>query len=527
MQKKSPPVRKDFKKSWGGAEALGGEFAGSNNWVIAPHRTQKGHALLANDPHFDLNRPPLVFWSLLDSGSWKLFGGSVPGIPVVISGTNERVSWGITNAYMDVSDVAYVLKKEVEPLLKKERPEVLVKMGPFYFRFNLKTIYQTQDPLVKFRVLPFHAPSGYRLLLKWSGFWLQSKDVESIFDLPLAKSALELQSVIRTIKIPTWNFVMADREGNIAYQTTGWIPKRTRPPLYGVPKMPYRTFQRWRFLLDEELPQLKNPSRGYIITANHRHWPASYKYHLGRGYHPAFRAKRLEELIGSQVYHTVKGNQLIQCDSLAVDSRYFLPLLTRHLRSLSEKEKLIREWAALEVLDFTLGCEACGGYRFLMDTLKKVWRQQEPGLYRLLSQKALTKVQQKQLERAFRKTKKKLGGGTGLRSWGKIHIADFPHLSPYPHFKKMGIASKGDRYSVAPGTASFKRGRFHHEVGAIHRLVIEMRPKPQIYGLLVGDNLETNFSDDAHASKTETSDKSDEAEAYQLWQKCHLKKIPW
>src|SRR5690606_26609304 len=83
---------------------------GSNNWALAPSRTRDGKALLANDPHLMLSNPPVFYLAHLDAvtegrGTLHVAGATFPGIPAVVIGRNERVAWGATVAYYDVTDV--------------------------------------------------------------------------------------------------------------------------------------------------------------------------------------------------------------------------------------------------------------------------------------------------------------------------------------------------------------------------------------------------------------------------------------
>src|SRR5207248_7591919 len=80
--------------------------AASNNWVVAPRRSARGDALLANDPHLEINRlPPLVYEAQIwiDDDQW-IHGASVPGIPSIVFGRNAHLAWGITYGTADACD---------------------------------------------------------------------------------------------------------------------------------------------------------------------------------------------------------------------------------------------------------------------------------------------------------------------------------------------------------------------------------------------------------------------------------------
>ena len=77
---------------------------GSNNWAVAGSKSTSGYPILANDPHLGLNLPSIWFVMQLSSPQHNAFGATIPGALAVISGFNEHIAWGETNATRDVID---------------------------------------------------------------------------------------------------------------------------------------------------------------------------------------------------------------------------------------------------------------------------------------------------------------------------------------------------------------------------------------------------------------------------------------
>ena len=77
---------------------------GSNNWAVAGSKSASGYPILANDPHLGLNLPSIWFAMQLSSPQHNAFGATIPGALGVISGFNEHIAWGETNATRDVID---------------------------------------------------------------------------------------------------------------------------------------------------------------------------------------------------------------------------------------------------------------------------------------------------------------------------------------------------------------------------------------------------------------------------------------
>ena len=85
----------------------------SNNWVISGQHTESGLPLLSSDPHLGTGLPS--FW-VIQHLEYKqevngkiethyVAGSSNPGIPLILIGRTKNVSWGITAALTDVSDL--------------------------------------------------------------------------------------------------------------------------------------------------------------------------------------------------------------------------------------------------------------------------------------------------------------------------------------------------------------------------------------------------------------------------------------
>ena len=93
-------------------ELLGqGDGIGSNSWVVSGDHTTTGKPLLANDPHLGATMPGI--WtqvglhcnSLSKSCPFDVSGFSFSGLPGVVIGHNNAISWGFTNLDPDVQDL--------------------------------------------------------------------------------------------------------------------------------------------------------------------------------------------------------------------------------------------------------------------------------------------------------------------------------------------------------------------------------------------------------------------------------------
>jgi penicillin G amidase len=83
----------------------------SNNWVVSGNKTKSNKTFMCNDPHQGLNAPNLYFFVHLESeDGFNATGASIPGMPAIIMGKNDYVSWGLTNPFVDTVDM-FILKQ--------------------------------------------------------------------------------------------------------------------------------------------------------------------------------------------------------------------------------------------------------------------------------------------------------------------------------------------------------------------------------------------------------------------------------
>ena len=72
-------------------------LAGSNAWAVSPARSATGGALLASDPHLEINRLPAIWYeAVLCWNDQYVMGASLPGCPLLTVAGKETQAWGVT-----------------------------------------------------------------------------------------------------------------------------------------------------------------------------------------------------------------------------------------------------------------------------------------------------------------------------------------------------------------------------------------------------------------------------------------------
>jgi penicillin amidase len=83
---------------------------GSNNWAVAPGRTDTGRPILADDPHRGHAVPSLRYIAHLTAPGLDVIGAGEPALPGISIGHNERIAFGLTVFPIDQEDL-YVYEK--------------------------------------------------------------------------------------------------------------------------------------------------------------------------------------------------------------------------------------------------------------------------------------------------------------------------------------------------------------------------------------------------------------------------------
>jgi penicillin G amidase len=499
---------------------ISGEGAGSNNWVLSRQRSATQNAWMANDPHLQMSSPPIWYMMHLDTGNLNVMGASFPGLPAIVSGSNEHVSWGLTNAYLPVSRLSFVPEKELEDV-KWTRPIIWFRIWKFKLPFFFKAFRKTPGNLP---ILPVVLSNREAAVLRWTGFDLKPEDLMGTFHLMRARTVAEMDETLSRIGVPAWNFVFADDLGGIGYRAIGRVPRFNQNPTHEISTQSLAELEHSSAfdhpLTPSEMPHLLNPGRGYIVSANNRQFPEDSKIAIGQTQVSSFRAFRIEELLKSTIRHDLGSQQKIQCDLQAVDARFLVPHLLKNIEQSSAFSTLKdQERRALETLrtwnfETNLECTACAIYRRWMD---RIFSQQEldhVSLYRKLTQPPGQSFQ-KLLVDTFRLALDDLNFHQAytLPQWKDVHLNPFTHLAGEHFFKAKPMSTPGDEHSVNPGTAVWTGDSYFQSYGASERVIVEMSRPPQIYSVLAGPNEDVEKRD-MNAPESE----------WQKWVKCQLQK---
>ncbi len=233
----------------------------SNNWVISPERTREGRPILANDPHLGVSLPGIWYMMELKGGDYHVWGVSLPGSPGIVIGRNERIAWGFTNSFADVQDL-YLVKFDGDRCFLNGK---WVKLQKVKENFQVRGMGKVEREFTWTDYGPVIYRKGDRgIVLRWVG-WDFGHLVKAVYLLNTAGNWEEFRRALSFWSVPSQNVVYADVEGNIGYQLSGLIPKRSWSGVFPVERGDWEGFYS-----TEELPSAYNPREGIIVTANQR-----------------------------------------------------------------------------------------------------------------------------------------------------------------------------------------------------------------------------------------------------------------
>jgi len=315
------------------------EGIGSNNWVLGGKLTTSGKPLLANDPHLGLSAPAIWYFAHLDAPGMKVIGATLPGVPAVVLGRTDKFAWSFTNTNPDVQDL-YI--EQIDP---KNPGLYRGPDGMLPFKVHQEIIDIKGAPSLTFLVKETrHGPvisdsyarakkaidtKRFALALRWTALDRENQSVVGLLEMNLAQDLDSFKVALRKNYAPMQNVVMADSEGNIAYQAAGIAPKRQlHQGLYGVaPALGWDKQYDWNgYVPFEQLPASNNPEQGWIATANQRIIASNDPNPLTGDWDLPARYDRIVELIKSKNSHDAESMKLMQGDTLSLTSIELLSL---------------------------------------------------------------------------------------------------------------------------------------------------------------------------------------------------------
>jgi penicillin amidase len=481
---------------------------GSNNWAVAPHRTDTGRPILANDPHRAQSVPSLRYIAHLVAPGLDVVGAGEPALPGISIGHNGQVAFGLTIFAIDQEDLYFYETNPTNP-------------SEYYYNGRwepMEVETQTiavagQEPQVVELKFTRHGPVVYedptrRLAFAVRAAWLEPGMAPYLgsMDYMRARNWDEFLSAMNRWGAPSENQVYADMDGNIGWKPGGRAP--IRPNWDGLLPVPGDGRYEWAGFHDMDLlPAEFNPERGWVATANEMNLPRDYPYEERKlgfdSWATPFRIQRITEALSETPRATLDEMLRLQTDYLSIPARR----VVRQLGNLTSDDPKVA--AALDLLrdwDFVLSADSAPAALF------EVWYNlflRQAVVARLVpaearaavgagdpvvvldlvespddrlgpdSVAARDEILLTSLSQAVARVEELLGLDMGAWAWGRLHHAMLEHpLSPIVDEAmrarlNVGPLPRGGSGDTV-GNTSYRTSDFRQTGGSSWRMVIDV-----------------------------------------------------
>ncbi|HQI40948.1 MAG: penicillin amidase [Ignavibacteriales bacterium UTCHB2] len=538
-----------------------GTHLGSNNWVVNANKSKSGKPIIANDPHLAFSAPGKWYAATINSKEgWKASGVTLPGVPGIVIGKGENISWVLTNVMNDDSDF-YVEKldsSKTKYFLNGEWKDLKIIKDTIKVKSKKDQVIEIREthrgPIIS-DIHPFNfvynkselkSPS---ISMKWSGNEF-SDEMLGFYKINKAKNWNQFREGVKYFGIPGQNFVYADTSGNIGYIMGARIPlrKNNNPTLVfdGT-----TTVNDWQgFVPIEEIPVVLNPKENFIASANNKTL-RNFKYHISNLWEPSSRIDRIRELLTSKEKHSAEDFKEYQMDMTSP----YAKLITSHIlkafdgikindKNLKTALELLNEWdyelnkqsqtPAIYILTLKyllhniyydeLGEDLFNRFVFLANvpyrSLLQVLEKPESDIFDDINtpkRETKNEIIRKSLSDALTYLEENLGKDLTNWQWGRLHSVTFKHafsgnfnlLDKYINIGPYEIGGDGTtinntEYSFAESIekySMFRHNEFDNILGPSMRYIYDFA-KPDEYYLILSTGQSGNVMSDNYRDQT-------------------------
>ncbi len=524
--------------------ATGSAF-GSNSWVVDSSHSTRGAPLLANDPHLLHMQPSRWYVVHLNAPGLNVGGISLPGVPAVVIGHNDRIGWGMTNIMTDDIDFFRedVSFRDSTYVIAGERFPLHVRTDSIFVQDSLPValqIYETRNgPLIS-DVYPSRAalPAARRFSriqpfsFRWTG-QDRSDEILALYRLNHAGSWPEFTQALERFASPGQNFVYADVDGTIGYMAAGRIPIRAPGVSPQLPNDGSLHAEPWTgYVPYDRLPRSVNPAGGMLATANNK-IVEDFPWHISTLWESEARILRIRHMLQEQPRFSAEDFQLLQMDVQSVYADTIRDAMVDALRRWTSRPVLMTQvmnrllrWdcrmhvssseAALFNVAYThllrntfedeMDSALYRSYVFLSNVPTRVLPRLLHDTTTIVFDDVRTPRREtkehiliRSLTDAVAELRRDLGPDINDWKWGDLHQVVFRHplgrIAPLDRLFNVGpIAIGGNNTTVSTGEFSFS-APYDATVGASMRFIIDLGSPDSSYIILPTGQSGQPFSD--------------------------------
>lgn len=324
------------------------EQAGASNaFAAAPARSAAGGTILANDPHLELTAPTIWYLARMELSKGGVIGATIPGIPLILSGRNEKLAWGMTSSYLDDQDI---LMEEVNA----DNPsEYRTEEGWKKFRTRQSIInvadgtpktltlrWSDNGPILPLDMFDLASvtPFGHVPALSFSALSPADTTMSAVFTMIQAENVTDAIAALEGYIAPSQNVTFIDRD-SIGFKVIGAMPKRsiTHQTQGRMPALGWVRNNQWNGRLPySDNPEVINLETGIIGNTNNKTTDADFPNHVSFEWGDSQRINRLKRLMEMRKVHTRESLIEAQLDTVSFTAQSLLPLIGKELWFMGE-----------------------------------------------------------------------------------------------------------------------------------------------------------------------------------------------
>ena len=271
---RGPKRARDISGGEGVAVKVDGQTIpiGSNAIAVAPHYSDDGATRIAINSHQPTTGPVAWYEAHIKSGEGlDMLGGMFPGSPTISLGYTKNLGWGVTVNKPDMIDV-YVLEMHPDDPnsykldgewreLETQEIEIDVLLWGFLPWSSKQTLLRSVHG-------PVMQTDHGTYAVRYAGM-NEVRQVEQWMAMNRAQNFDEWRDAMRIHAISSFNFVYADKAGNIMFVHNAHTPKRSSNYDWKQYLPGDSSALIWDQILPfDKLPQVVNPKSGYLHSAN-------------------------------------------------------------------------------------------------------------------------------------------------------------------------------------------------------------------------------------------------------------------
>ena len=324
----------------------------SNAWVVGPGKSKSGQAMLASDPHLQINQLP-QFWQMIGlhikETNLNVLGITAPGLPFVIMGHNGAAAWAFTAGGVDITD--YYL----EEINAEDSTEYRTASGWQKLEFVVDTIFAADlDSSVILKTsITRHGPvfdklseSNKSYSFRWAGYDVDlNLSCSSAFALQEVTSFEEFRKIVTSLGALDASWLYADKDGNIGYQLGTPIPIR-QTTNFCLPLSGNKAEHDWQgYYPLSQTPHSFNPEQNWLANCNNLPSRAEEFAELSGSFIPG-RIMRITELMNESEVISSTDLSKFQNDRVDVYLLRWKQVMLSALSKLGESDlaEMINSW---------------------------------------------------------------------------------------------------------------------------------------------------------------------------------------